>query len=241
VQTSERARVTVDLWAHRFRGFSAHAQARMVWTALAAACVGFVLVISSSLGRGGWVQRLDEAILRYVAEHLRTPFLSAMMTDWSALGSLALMIAIGVVVVLLLVSIRDPAGAAHLVLTVAVSYFLSSYAKGWFSRPRPSIVPQLIHASGFSYPSGHSVSSAALYVTLAVLAARHVDTHRARITFFVLAGLVIALVSFSRVYLGVHYPSDTLGGALMGSAWALLVAAAFSRVYWGPSSRFRTR
>lgn len=236
MQRDEGLRTRLDLLAHRFRGFSPHAQAQMFWSALAALCLGSVLWLSRSLEPGGWVSRVDEAILRYVAEHLRSPFLSAMMADWTALGSLALMIVISTVVVLLLLSIRDPAGAAHLALTVSASYLISIYVKGWFVRPRPSVVPQLIHASGFSYPSGHSVSSAALYVTLAVLAARHVDTHRARVVFFVLAGLVIGLVSLSRVYLGVHYPSDTLGGSLMGAAWALAMAALFSRIYWGPRS-----
>jgi undecaprenyl-diphosphatase len=233
-ETTIRVERFVDRWAHRFEDFSPHTIALMLWAALGAGCVAILVVLSVSLGPQSYVTALDERVMVGISDHLRSPFLSAMMVDATALGSLALMIVFSVVSVILLVSIKDPAAAIHLVVTVAVSYAISIYTKGLFERPRPSIVPQLIKASGFSYPSGHSVSSAALYVTLAILAARHVSTHKARLTLASIAVLMISLVSFSRVYLGVHYPSDTIGGAAMGSAWALVMAAFFSKRYWGP-------
>lgn len=213
----------------------------MLWASLGALCIALLVILSATIGPGGAVTAFDESIVRAVAAH-RTPFLSSLMTDTSSLGSMALMIVFSVIAVAVLLSIRDGAAALHLVITVSLSYAISIYTKDFYERPRPTIVEQLVHASGFSFPSGHSVSSAALYVTLAILGARHVSTHKARITLAAIAVALVAVVSFSRVYLGVHYPSDTIGGAAMGSAWALATAAAFSHRYWSrtPPARAAT-
>jgi undecaprenyl-diphosphatase len=96
------------------------------------------------------------------------------------------------------------------------------------------VIPQLVHASGFSYPSGHSITSSAIYLTMAILACRHFQSMSSRIVLLALAGLMIALISFSRIYLGVHYPSDTMSGALMGLAWALFMAALFAKTHFAP-------
>ena len=106
---------------------------------------------------------------------------------------------------------------------------IAAWAKTWFDRPRPEIIPRLAQAGGMSFPSGHAVTAASIYLTLALLAARHYRRPAARATLFALAGLLIFIVAFSRVYLGVHYPTDVLSGALLGASWALLLGALFSR------------
>ena len=113
---------------------------------------------------------------------------------------------------------------------------ISIWTKGIIARPRPSIIPQLIHASGFSYPSGHAITSSAIYLTMAILACRHFKEIRARVILLMLAGIMIALISFSRIYLGVHYPSDTMSGALIGLAWALFMASLFAKTHFAPKS-----
>jgi undecaprenyl-diphosphatase len=178
------------------------------------------------------VQTFDEGILKWI-ETLRTPFMNSMMLDITALGGLALTVVLGLLAVAVFLLANDAAAAIHLTLTSAGGFYISTLTKSIISRARPSIIPQLIHASGFSYPSGHSITSAAIYLTMAILACRHFKSIRSRVVLLALAAIMITLISFSRLYLGVHYPSDTMSGALIGSAWALLMAALFSKIHFG--------
>lgn len=220
-------KLLVDKW----RDFSPHAIAIMLKSAAAVFCMALFIRLTFSISPTGSVQTFDEGILRWV-ETLRTPFLNSMMLDITALGGLALTVVLGLLAVIIFLLTRDPAAAIHLVLTSAGGFFISLWTKGIISRPRPSIIPKLIHAAGFSYPSGHSVTSAAIYLTMAILACRHFKPIRTRIILLLLAGIMIALISFSRIYLGVHYPSDTISGALIGLAWALIMAALFAKIHF---------
>jgi len=224
---------TAANWVDRWKDFSPHAIAIMLKSSAALLCIGLVIRLTFSITPDGFIQNFDENILKWAGE-LRTPFLNMMMVDITALGGLALTIVLGLLSVILFLLARDPAAAIHLALTATGGFFISIYTKGLIARPRPTVIPQLVHASGFSYPSGHSITSSAIYLTMAILACRHFQSLSARITLLVLAGLMITLISFSRIYLGVHYPSDTMSGALMGLAWALFMAALFAKTHFAP-------
>ncbi len=216
--------------------FTGHQVSLLAWGALMLLCLSVFFPLTYSMSSTGsmhqFLQSLDESILVWINDHVRSPFLNSMMLDFSAFGSLAATILITVLSCTFFFIIRDPAAAIHLVLTGAGSVGISFLTKDIFVRARPEIIPQLIKASGFSYPSGHAVSSAAVYVTLAVLCVRHVKTHKQRVGLFAMAATVISVVCFARMYLGVHYPSDTIGGALLGSAWALFMATLFARTHF---------
>jgi undecaprenyl-diphosphatase len=216
---------------NRLKEFSPHTIAIMLKSSAAILCLGLFIRITFSLSPHGEIQSFDEGILTWV-ETLRTPFMNLMMLDVTALGGLALTVVLGLLSVAVFLLARDPAAAIHLALTSVGGFMISIWTKGLIARPRPSIIPQLIHASGFSYPSGHSITSSAIYLTMAILACRHFKKFRSRVTLLALAGMMIALISFSRIYLGVHYPSDTLSGALIGLAWALFMAALFSKTHF---------
>jgi len=94
--------------------------------------------------------------------------------------------------------------------------------KDVFQRPRPEIVPHLVYAGSSSFPSGHSMMSALTYLTLAALLARSQERRRLKAFFLLLAVLVTFMVGVSRVYLGVHWPTDVLAGWMAGTTWALL-------------------
>jgi undecaprenyl-diphosphatase len=94
--------------------------------------------------------------------------------------------------------------------------------KDAFHRPRPQIVPHLVYASGESFPSGHSMLSATIYLTLGALLARSHKRKRLKAYFLLVAGLLTVMIGVSRVYLGVHWPTDVLAGWTAGSVWALL-------------------
>jgi undecaprenyl-diphosphatase len=129
-----------------------------------------------------------------------------------------------IIALALLLSARDRVGALQLATASGCAFLLTSLTKGFIERPRPTAVPVLVEAVGSSYPSGHSLAAAAMYVTIAILACRHLPQFRQRAIVCALAVIVIAGVGVSRVYLGVHYATDALSGIALGTAWALALA-----------------
>jgi len=101
-------------------------------------------------------------------------------------------------------------------------WLLNTGLKELFQRPRPEIVPHLRDVLTLSFPSGHAMTSAAVYLTLGALLMRISERRVTKIYCMTMAALVTVLVGTSRVYLGVHYPTDVLAGWLMGLSWALL-------------------
>src|SRR6185436_3160427 len=101
-------------------------------------------------------------------------------------------------------------------------WFLNSALKQLFQRPRPDIVPHLREAMSLSFPSGHALTSAAVYLTLGALSMHIAQRRLTKVYCMAVAMLATALVGTSRVYLGVHYPTDVLAGWLLGLSWALL-------------------
>ena len=104
--------------------------------------------------------------------------------------------------------------------------------KALFERPRPSVVPHLRDVTTASFPSGHAMESAIVYLTLGVMLMRVAERRITKLYCLGVAVLVTFLVGASRVYLGVHYPSDVLGGWILGFLWA--------SVCWFTERRFET-
>ena len=144
------------------------------------------------------------------------------MRDITALGSASVLILItaGVVLYLLLTGRRS---AALLVfVSVAGGQVLSSLLKLGIDRPRPELVSHLAEVYTMSFPSGHAMLSAVTYLTLGALLARIEKRRATKIYVLSVAVLITVLVGASRVYLGVHWPSDVLAGWCAGFAWAML-------------------
>jgi len=104
--------------------------------------------------------------------------------------------------------------------TAASGDLINHLIKGIFMRARPTVVPHLREAFSTSFPSGHAMESAIVYLTLAAMLMRIVEGPMAKAYWFGLALLITFLVVLSRVYLGVHYPTDVIGGWIIGLAWA---------------------
>jgi undecaprenyl-diphosphatase len=109
------------------------------------------------------------------------------------------------------------------IFTASVGGWLLQWIlKAVFARARPDIVPHLQQVMSSSFPSGHALTSAAVYLTLGALLMRIAEGRLAKYYCIAIAMVVTALVGSSRVFLGVHYPSDVVAGWLIGMSWALL-------------------
>jgi undecaprenyl-diphosphatase len=175
----------------------------------------------------GHTQHLDEQILlRMRAGSPASPrgpaFLPGAMRDLTSLGSPSVL-ALFVLAVAGLLAVRRQVHALVLLLVATVGgVVLNEVLKHAFARPRPPVAFHLTEVQSMSFPSGHAMESAIIYLTMAALLARLVQPRRLRLYFIGLAFFLTFVVGVSRVYLGVHYPSDVLAGWTAGLAWALL-------------------
>ena len=141
--------------------------------------------------------------------------------DLTALGSTVVLGLVFASVLGYLVAVRRRAAALLMLGAVLGGQLISTVLKLVFERARPDLVPGAPHVFTASFPSGHAMLSAITYLTLGALLAR-VQPHRyARIYLLTIAVILTVLVGVSRVYLGVHWPTDVLAGWWIGAAWAM--------------------
>ncbi|MEI9422543.1 phosphatase PAP2 family protein [Mesorhizobium sp. Cs1299R1N1] len=150
------------------------------------------------------------------------PWLEGAMRDITSLGSTSVLVLITTATIIYLLLIRRPATALLIFVAVAGGQLLSSLLKVGVDRPRPELVSHLVNETSLSFPSGHAMLSAVTYLTLGSLAARFLPGRTTQVYVLFLAVLTAVLVGVSRVYLGVHWPSDVLAGWCAGFAWAML-------------------
>ena len=116
--------------------------------------------------------------------------------------------------------------AIHLIVLQVGTLTLSAVLKGFYDRPRPSLWEQRGQFAWASYPSGHAIASVAVLFTIAIMIWRA----RGWRWPFAVAGVMLAVTSYSRLYLGVHWPSDVIAGLLMGVVWLATTLMAFRKV-----------
>lgn len=141
--------------------------------------------------------------------------------DVTSFGSVALLGFIFLATVGYLLLAHKRAAALFMLVAVGGGQLLSTGLKMAFERPRPEIVPHSVHVFTASFPSGHAMLSAVTYLTLGTLLARLLPERRIQIYIMALAVFLTFMVGLSRVYLGVHYPTDVVAGWLVGSGWAI--------------------
>ncbi len=140
------------------------------------------------------------------------------IVNLSALGSTSVTGLIVVLASLFLVLDRRPRQAILVAATAATAGIVLTVLKLLVGRERPSFVKHIDLAAGLSFPSGHTLIAAVLYPTLGMLVASNLRGRHLKIFVFVVAALLALMVGFTRVYIGVHYPTDVLGGWCLGIA-----------------------
>lgn len=153
------------------------------------------------------------------------PQLQEFMRDLSGLGGVGVLGLLTLASVGFLCVLRHWHSAVFVAVSVALGTGISTAFKMIVARPRPDLVPHGAFVDTASFPSGHSMMSAVVYLTLAVMVARTQSRGAVRLYFLTIAMLLTLGVGVSRVYLGVHWPTDVLAGWALGTAWAMLCVA----------------
>jgi len=192
---------------------------------IAALSWGFIELADEVLG--GDTQHFDQAVI----EALRDPadprlprgprWLADAARDVTALGSTTVLAITVTVVAGYLAMLRRWRTIAILLAAVISGAILTAMLKQGFGRERPPSGSALQGTHSLSFPSGHSLSAALVYLTLGAMLARVMPTRKLHLYFIGIALLITILIGCTRVYLGVHYPTDVLAGWAVGAAWAL--------------------
>ncbi|HEY4070175.1 MAG TPA: phosphatase PAP2 family protein [Sphingomicrobium sp.] len=188
------------------------------------ACVWLAMLL---LGRGPLDRNIYEAL--YAGAD---PALVVVARVFTALGEPEVLIAAGFLVAGWLWWRGRGRFAAGLLLVILVGRALSEAQKYWIARARPDVEPHLVVVKTSSFPSGHATSSMIFYLTLALALAARTRWHRAAASGAILLSI---LIGTSRVMLGVHWPSDVVGGWSFGLLWVLLALRPVERLFGGDS------
>jgi len=149
-------------------------------------------------------------------------WLERVVGDVTSLGSFAVLGLITLAAVGYLMADGKRHAALLVIIAVGGGTALSSGMKVLFERPRPDVVAHLVPVQTLSFPSGHATLSAVTFLTLGAILMRVQPRRRMKAYIVAVAIVLTLLVGLSRVYLGVHWPTDVLGGWCLGGAWALL-------------------
>jgi undecaprenyl-diphosphatase len=169
--------------------------------------------------RQGSTQHFDDAAMHWIGQH-QYPALQSVMLEVTALGTGTVVGMIVLIAGMFLWLNQHKHSAILLIVATLGGMVLDQLLKFGFARPRPQIFEWGTRAASSSFPSGHAMSSIIVYGTVAYLAARLQQNVRSRALTMTLAVIIILLICVSRLYLGVHYPSDVAAGLVIGLAWA---------------------
>lgn len=194
---------------------------------IAALALWCFLELADEVAEGG-TRALDERVIRAFrhtddpAQAIGPVWVQEAVRDITALGSETIL-ALFIFAVMGFVAIRRQYGAlCFLVVSTGGGALLSYLLKQLFERPRPGLVPHLVRVGGTSFPSGHSLASAVVYLTLGALLARLVKPMKLKLYVIGVALFLSFLVGISRTYLGVHYLTDVVAGWTVGLIWAII-------------------
>ncbi len=197
------------------------------WLCAVIFLIALFIKLSSELLFGSELQKFDQTILTFIGQNIRSSSYNSLAVDLTAFGSPSVILVVTTISLFALFLLKDKIGAFYLVIMVSGGGIWTLLLKRYFDRNRPTTLSRLVEVKGQSFPSGHALSSTATYFAIALLICKYTSSQK--ISFFVLAlaAIIVLLTSLSRLYLGVHYPSDVLSGIVFGLAWVIFVTEIF--------------
>ena len=201
------------------------------WVLVVALLIGGALMAFAELADevlDGETHAFDRAVMLAMREShdhdqpLGPVWLEMVARDVTSLGGTTVLALFTVATIGFMLLLRKWGGAIFVLVSVAGGTLISSALKAMFDRPRPDLVPHAVEVTSASFPSGHSMLAMVTYLTLGAVLAEVQTKSRFKIYILGWAVFLALIVGLSRVYLGVHWPTDVLAGWCVGSAWALL-------------------
>jgi undecaprenyl-diphosphatase len=189
----------------------------------------FSLVLFTLVGFGSMalliknndIVHFDKVIIAFI-QSLETPFLTVTMKFFSFIGSGSSINILALISVIVLYFFLHHRSELLLFIIVLIgSHYLFRLLKEIFHRARPDL-HRLIEIDGYSFPSGHATNAITVYGILSFLLWRHVPTRWGRSLLVIFSTIMILTIGFSRIYLGVHYPSDVIAGYFAGGFWLII-------------------
>ncbi len=200
------------------------------WFSTAIFFLGLFIKLTSELSEIGRLQKFDQSILLFIGKHIRRPELNGIAVDITAMGSPSFIIIVSIVAISLLIIKKDRIGLYFYLSNVIGGSLWGFAIKAFVGRPRPQVITHLVEVTGQSYPSGHSLIATVTFFTMAILIGRHLKKLPIITAAFSTACILTLLTAFSRLYLGVHYPSDVCSGILFGISWVLFLTSFFKGI-----------
>lgn len=195
--------------------------------ALVAGGIYTFVAVANDVGENE-LQRFDNGLLLLfrqpgdVSAPIGPSWVAQSVVEITTLGGYPVLVTLVTAIAGFLLVYRKFGPAIFMVAAIVSGTGVSHLLKIVYDRPRPDIVDHLVATHTASFPSGHATMSAVVYLTLATMIVRLVDDVAVRIYVILMAVLLTFMVGMSRIYLGVHWPSDVIAGWALGTAWACL-------------------
>lgn len=192
----------------------------------------FTVELADGVAEGD-TEAVDMALLMMLREGsdadnpLGPPWLEEMMRDFTALGGTGILLLVVTAVTVYYLLLGRYKEMLVMITAVLGAYLLSYYLKELFGRPRPQFVSEGVYEYTASFPSGHALLAATVYLTIASIVSQIMRPNRLKAFVLLLGFSVMILVGFTRVYLGVHWPTDVLAGWVIGAVWAAVIWLVF--------------
>ncbi|SEK73654.1 phosphatase PAP2 family protein [Paenibacillus sp. OK003] len=184
---------------------------------VAALCLIAFVSIALSISNNQ-IHVFDDTLIGWI-QGMESPGMTRFMQLFTWIGSELPVVVITILAMLVLyIYLRHKSELLFLACVIAGSTLLNALIKLVFQRARPTI-NRIIEVSGYSFPSGHSMAAFSLYGGLAFLIWKHVPTATGRVLMIIVSAIFILTIGMSRIYLGVHYPSDVVGGYFLSGCW----------------------
>jgi len=193
----------------------------MILRGLGVGAILAALLLALGVAAGRWPFGFDRGIIVALRTWGGPGWLRRAAIDLTALGGGTVLTLVVVAAAGLLLVRRLWLTAGAVVLAAAGGNLVVDLVKGHVARARPTLVPHLVEVSNYSFPSAHAANAAIVWLTLAALGSQVTPSPPARAYLLTAAALLVAAIGASRVYLGVHWPSDVLAGWSFGTLWAL--------------------